>query len=600
MLQQPDATRDAQDVDRVLAAVIVNRVRSINREMNDALMRSARSALIAIARDFSGGILTAEGSLLSVANSLPGHMLGSGRQARSLLEHHPDLREGDAFLHNDPYEGGTHAADVVVMVPVFVDGAHRFTVAVLAHQADIGNSVPSTYMPAARDVYNEGALIFTATQIQRGYEDIDDVIRMCRKRIRVPDQWYGDYLAQVGAARLAERRLKELCAKYGVDTVLRHLAWWTGYGESMMADAIRRLPAGVAECDVWHDPLDPVLPDGFRVRARVEVDPAAAMVRVDLTDNGDCLDCGLNLSETTSRIGAVQGVLNCIPERVPINEGSFRRIEVELRDGSAVGRPTFPHSCSVSTTNLLCRLTIAVHGAFAKLGDGHGLAQSGLGMSAAWGVIAGQDPRFGRPYVNQLFTGFAGGPATPHADGWVNSGATGGHAMLLRDSVEVLESKYPIHVDAVRIVPGSGGAGRFRGAPGEEVILGPRFAPMDLAVMADGQVNPPAGVHGGHAGVPGATYLLSDGGERPLPGVIQTVIQPGERVRSIDNGGGGYGPPHERDPERVLQDVLRGFETVERARSVYGVALVGFVADETLAVDVEETRRLRGTGEDDQ
>ncbi|UGS38557.1 hydantoinase B/oxoprolinase family protein [Capillimicrobium parvum] len=484
------------------------------------------------------------------------------------------------------------------MVPVFIEGVHRFTVCVLAHQADIGNSLPSTYMPTARDVYNEGALIFTATQVQRDYRDIDDIIRMCRRRIRVPDQWYGDYLAQVGAARLAERRLKEVCGKYGVESVLHHLSWWTDYGETMMADAIRRLPAGVVTEEVWHDPIDGVLPDGFRVRVKLEVDPAEAMIRVDLTDNGDCLDCGLNLTETTSRIGAVQGVLNCIPERVPINEGSFRRIEITMRDGAAIGRPAFPHSTSVATTNLLCRLSIAVHGAFAKLGDGHGLAQSGLGMSAGWGVIAGKDRRYGgTPYVNQLFTGFAGGPAAPRVDGWVNSGSTGGHAMLLRDSVEVLETKYPIQVDAVRMLPGSGGAGRFRGAPGEEVVFGPRFDAMDLAVMADGQVHPPAGVHGGEAGVAGATFLVEpDGTESRLPGVVQTVLEAGQRVRAIDNGGGGYGPPHERDPRRVLRDVREGYETVQRARDVYGVVLTGTVDDDTLAVDDEATRALREGG----
>ncbi len=581
-------------IDPVLASVIANRVRSINREMNDSLMRCARSALIAVARDFSGGILTADGSLLSVANSLPAHLLGSGTQCRSLNERHPDLAEGDAFLHNDPYEGATHPADVVVMVPVFVDGKHTFTTCVLAHQADIGNRVPSTYVPTAVDVYNEGALIFTATQVQRDYEDIDDIITLCRRRIRVPDQWYGDYQAQIGAARLAERRLQEICEKYGVETVLEHLAWWVDYGEEMMAEAIRRLPAGSAEASVWHDPIEGILPDGFEVTAAVTVDPEAARITVDLTKNGDCVDCGLNLSETTARVPAIQGALNCVPERIPVNEGSFRRIDVLLRDGSAIGRPTFPHSCSVATTNLMCRATIAVYLAFAKLGDGHGLAGAGLGMSAGWGVIAGKDRRFGTPYVNQLFTSSSGGPAGPSWDGWVNAGSTGGHGMLLRDSVEVLEAKYPIQVDAVRLIPGSGGAGRFRGGPGEETIFGPRFEQMDLAVMADGQQNPPDGVHGGEPGLAGATFLIeADGSEEVVPGVTQTVLQPGQRIRAIDNGGGGYGLPLERDPARVLLDVYDGYESEQRARDVYGVVLAGSLEDESLSVDEGATELLR-------
>lgn len=593
--KQPSLVLETSAVDPVLAAVIANRMKSINREMNESLMRSARSAIIAMARDFSGAILTAEGHLVSVANSLPGHMLGTGLQVASLKRHHPDLREGDAFLHNDPYEGATHAADLVVMTPVFVDGIHRFTLTLLAHQADIGNSEPTTYMAEAVDVYNEGALIFTATQVQRDFDDIEDIVRMCRKRIRVPEQWYGDYRAMIGAVRIAERRVKEMATKFGIDTVLSHLAWWADYGEKMMIEAIRKLPAGSAEYEIWHDPAGASMPEGFRVRVKLEVDPVAAIVRVDLTDNGDCMANGLNLSENTAIMGATQAVLNCLPDRVPLTAGSFRRIEVKIREGSAIGKPTFPHSCSVATTNLLCRLTMAIHAAFAKLGDGHGAAESGLGMSAGWGVIAGVDRRFGgAPYVNQLFTGFAGGPATAHADGWVNSGSTGGHAMLLRDSIEVLESKYPMQVTSLRVIPGSGGAGHFRGAPGEEFILGPRFDAMSIGVAADGQVNPPQGVQGGGAGIAGATYLVeTDGTETKLPGLIQTVIQPGQRIRSIDNGGGGYGDPHQRDPHKVLLDVLRGFETLERAKTCYGVVLSGAAEDETLEVDEAATRELR-------
>lgn len=594
MSNETTTTPASSKVDPVLASVIANRVRSINREMNDQLMRSANSALIAVARDFSGGILSAEGSLLSVANSLPGHLLGAGEPCRSLLRNHSDIKEGDAFLHNDPYDGGSHAADVIAMVPVFIDGKHTFTTCVLAHQADIGNALPSTYVPTALDVYNEGALIFTATQVQRDFEDIDDIIRICKRRIRVPDQWYADYRAQISAARLAERRLKEVCDKYGVDTVIDHLSWWLDYGEQMVAEAIGRLPAGTAEATVWHDPIEGIMPDGFEVTAKVTVDPEAAKIIVDLTENGDCMDNGMNLTEYSSRLPAIQGALNCIPDRVPINEGSFRRFEVLLREGAAIGKPTFPHSCSVATTNLMCRATIAVYLAFAKLGENQGLAGAGLAMSAGWGVIAGKDRRFGTPYVNQLFTSSAGGPASPFADGWVNAGATGGHAMLLRDSVEVLEAKYPIQVDEVSLIPGSGGAGKFRGGPGESTVFGPRFDQMDLAVMADGQVNPPEGVNGGQPGLAGATYLIdSDNSEEVMPGVIQTVLQSGQRVRAIDNGGGGYGSPLDRDPQRVLSDIYYGYEDESRARDIYGVVLVGSIDDESLSVDQVETENLR-------
>ena len=165
---------------------------------------------------------------------------------------------------------------------------------------------------------------------------------------------------------------------------------------------------------------------------------------------------------------------------------------------------------------------------------------------------------------------------------------------MLRDSVEVIESKYPIHVDSLRVLAGSAGAGRQRGGPGEEFIFGPRFDKMTMGVAADGQVNPPLGVRGGGAAVAGATYFIDvDGSERQLLGLVQTSLGPGQRIRSIDNGGGGYGPPTERSAQLVLKDVLRGFETVERARDVYGVVLNGGVDDESLAVDEAATATLR-------
>lgn len=595
-LESPDV-READAIDPILAAVISNRLNAINREMNDALMRSARSALIAVARDMSGALMTADGTLISLANSLPIHILGSHLQVESLKRHHPKLRNGDAYLHNDPYEGCTHPADFTLLVPVLIDDEHCFTLTLLAHQADIGNSQPTTYMFDAKDVYNEGALIFTATQIQRDYEDIDDIVRMCRKRIRAADQWFADYRAMVGAVRLGEQRIREMCDRFGAHTILRHLKWMADYGDEMMAAAIRELPAGRAEYEVRHDPAPGLMPDGFRIHAAVEIDPEAAKIIVDVTDNDDCMPNGLNLSEATTLAGALIGVMTSIPERVPVTGGSFRRIEVKMREGAAVGKAAFPHSASLATTNLLYRLIGAVQCAFAEIAYGLGSGAGASGMTAAWGVISGRDPRFGeRFYVNQLFSAFGGGPATARVDGWVNFGGGGVNGMLLRDSAEVVESKYPVQIDSVRLVPGTGGAGKFRGAPGQEIVFGPRFSEMELAVSADGMVHPPAGVHGGHSGAAAEMYIVApDGSERPLPGLSLTAIEAGHRVRSVDNGGGGYGNPLERDPERVLADVIEGFETVDRARMVYGVALGGDMMDDSLSVVPVETATLRGT-----
>jgi N-methylhydantoinase B len=197
--------------DPILLAVMANRMESICREMMNTLLRSARSAVINQARDLSCSIVTAENELLASAEGLPVDVIGSEFLAEAMTELHSDIAEGDAYLHNDPYLGNTHSADHAILVPVFVDGERVFTAVAKAHQADCGNALPSTYAPTAKDVYDEGALTFPCVRVQREYGNVEDIIRMCRARLRVPEQWYGDFLAALGAARIAERRLRS-CA----------------------------------------------------------------------------------------------------------------------------------------------------------------------------------------------------------------------------------------------------------------------------------------------------------------------------------------------------------------------------------------------------
>jgi len=579
----------------LLLAVLANRFDGVVREMSNTLLRAARSAVINMARDFSCGITTAANEMFTSAEGLPVHIFGLHLQTRAMTELHPDLAEGDAYLHNDPYLGNTHPADHTILVPVFWQGEHVFNVCAKAHQADIGNSLPTTYHAAARDVYEEGALIFPCVRVQRAYRTNEDIVRMCRRRIRVPDQWYGDFLAAIGAARVGERRLHELFAKYGADTVRRFRSEWLDYSERRMRLAIRDLPGARLTNETRHDPLPPLLPEGIPVRAKVEIDPEGERIVLDLRDNVDQMPNGLNLSEACAINNSVAGVFNCLPSDIPRNAGSFRRIEVRLREGSAIGIPRFPASCSVATTNLSDRLLDTVQSAFAQLGDGYGLAEGGTGMGASISVISGTDARREQgAYVNQIILGSNGGPASPVSDGWLTYGVPVVAGLMYRDSVEINELKYPMLVRSLRVQTSAGGAGRQRGAPGLATEYGPRFEPMTVVFAADGQQSPARGVCGGADGAVGRNWhVASDGTETKLGNVGQVQVAPGEFLRGFDAGGGGYGDPLEREPERVLHDVLEGWETRERALEVYGVALAGRIEDETLAVDEAATRARR-------
>jgi len=584
-------------ISAVQLAIFNSRMESITRRMANTMLRTGRSGVINTARDFSCSLVTAKGDLLSVSEGFPIHMLrGADLMAQCMMSFHPILNRGDAFLHNSPYHGNSHAADHTIIVPVVdEDGVHRFTVLAKAHVADCGNALPTTYMGAARDVYAEGAPIFPATKIQTNYEHIQDIIRLCDMRIRVPKQWWGDYLAALGAARVAEREILKLGAEHGWERFHALERAWLDYSEQRMIAAIRRLPRGVATAGNTHDPFPGTPSEGIRIKAEVSVDPSEARISVDLRDNPDNMPCGLNLTEGTATSAALCGIFDSIAPGVPANAGSYRRIDVKLREGCVVGIPRHPTSCSVATTNLADRLVNAVQRAFGSLGEGIGMADaSGSSLPPSCGVVSGFDPRADNAaFINVVILGAGGGPGTPVTDGWLTIACMGNAGMPFYDSVEVDELHHPLLIHARRLRPDSEGAGEFRGAPGAVIEYGPIDCSVEVGFACDGVVNPAQGVRGGGSGALAEAYLRRRSGEKILlPGSSHLVVAEGESLVSLTAGGGGYGSALKRPASRVAQDVREGWITSDRARSAYGVELAP-----DGSVDIEATavlRRIKG------
>lgn len=583
--------------DPILTAILANRMEGIVREMTTTLLRSARSAVINSGRDFSCAITTADSQLLSVAEGLPVHMFGVQLQAEEIHKAHPNLAEGDAFLDNDPYGGNSHAADHSVLVPVFIDGEHMFTAVAKAHQADTGNSVPTTYFAGAKDVYEEGALIFPAVQVQRDYTSIEDIMRMCMARIRVPQQWHGDFLASLGAARIAERRLKELCEKYGKDQVKLFISNWFDYSENLMRRTIEELPAARLHNTGKHEAFQPYLPEGLEFNVDIDIRPAEGRIVVDLTDNLPNVDCGLNLTKATTLAAVYSGIFHGLGGHVPKNAGAFRRVEVLLKKGAAVGIPEFPHSCSVATTNLADRLTNCVAATFSQLGEPYGTAEGPVGLGVPHAVISGHDSRSGEPFVNQILMGAAGGPGSANSDGWLTWNLAASAGLTYRDSIEIDELKMPIQYRHMRMMADSGGAGRHRGGCTVDLAYESKEDGVSVIYPCDGQIVAPRGVLGGQDGALAAGWMVdTDGSETLLPNNVAVTLNTGQAVRGVECSGGGYGDPLDRDPERVLKDVLGRWETLEHAREVYGVVITG--NGEDLSIDVRATESLRTCSRD--
>jgi N-methylhydantoinase B len=468
-----------------------------------------------------------------------------------------------------------------------------FYVIARAHLGDMGFPSPTTYSPRARDIYEEG-LILPCVRIQRDYKDVDDVLDICKANIRVPDQFFGDYLAVLAAVRTGEARLIELCRRYGLETVRAFIAEFQDYAERMADQAIRKLPNGSVTKEIFYDSELEDLPDGIPIRATLTVDPDEGIVTVDLRDNIDNLPLGINLTESTTTAACVTAVLNVLGADVPRCTGAFRRVKIKMREGSAIGKPRFPAATSAATTNLCHALIPHIQSMFGMLRPDLGTAYGTIGMPGSCAVVSGTDPRTGTDFVNQIIMGYWGGPAMHGHDGWLTYGSGASQGILWQSSVEIVEQQQPILVERLEIRQDSGGAGEWEGAPGADCTFRVRSNPVRFAVNSASRHFPPPGVQGGG---PGAPMLISwsgengEGGELPIS--IDVTLKAGQRLISRGCGGGGFGHPFRRDPEKVRWGVVEGRISEARAYHVYGVALTKSGGD--LAVDIAATAARRAS-----
>lgn len=583
-------------IDPVLLAVLSSRLGAILREMTNTVLKASKSGVIKIARDMSCALLTYDHRLLLIEECIPVHVAAIDLATRPITDLFDDVAEGDAYLNNCPYLGGTHHADMTVTVPVFVGDEPLFWTVSRAHHADVGAPIPSTYLPYAKTIYEEG-LHFPCVRVEQDYCEKRDIIRIATYKVRVPDLWYGDYLAQLGACRTAERRLQELVETYGKATIKAFIEDWMAYGERRAMAAIRELPAGSWSYENWHDPIPGIADEGVPVRAKVTVEPDAGRVIVDVRDNVDCIDGGINLSETCAVASCRAGVFFNIDHTIPHNEGSARRIEVLMRDNCIIGRPRYPVGTSVATTNINDRLLNAVSCCFAQIGPGQGMAEGGYQQALGLAVISGRDPRRGDDvYVNQMFIGFGGGPGLAGHDGWLTFGGPVDAGMQILSPTEIDESMFPIVYEERELAEDTLGGGEWDGAPGTRAVYGPTRADMTAVYCSDGDVNAARGAQGGLTAAPSTNHKrLANGKRMKLPSFHEEVCSPGEMFEFVTTAGGGYGDPLRRDPDRVAASVNKGWLSPEKAKTVYRVALKRAANGIEWIVDRAETARLRST-----
>ena len=516
-------------------------------------MRTAHSPNIKERLDHSCAIFDRDGRLVAQAAHIPVHLGSMPRAVEAAIAAGP-LAPGDVVLLNDPYAGGTHLPDLTLVSPVFLPGARRrgrsrpgdrpdFIVASRAHHADVGGAAPGS-MPLAREVYEEGLRLPPVFLVRAGRLQ-HDVLSLVMANVRTPDERRADLAAQLGAQATGERRLLDMAAREGpggADQLGRAAAVLMDYAERRVRAALRRLPRGRF---AFADALDDDGLGNGPVRIAVTLDLGGGRLRADFTGSSDQTAGPVNAVEAVTRAATYYAVRCVLGGDLPINDGTFRPIEVRAPSGSVVN-PRPPAAVSAGNVETSQRIVDVVLGAFARALPRRIPAASYGTMSNL--LIGGTDPRDGRPfaYYETLAGGHGAGP------GWHGASAMQAHMTNTRNTpVEALEHAYPLRVLATSIRRRSGGAGRWRGGDGIERVIALR-APARVTVISERRTLRPWGLAGGRAGARGINRVRTRNGRAAarMPGKFRVDLDAGGVLTVASPGGGGFGRPGRRRPRR--------------------------------------------------
>lgn len=547
----------AQPLDPVTLAVLENRFRAVVEEMGEALLRTATSQILNSSRDFSIALCDARGRLLAQADHIPVHVGAMPFAAEAVLDAFGStMQAGDCFLLNDPWHGGSHLPDLTIVLPVFdaPGGPLRFLCVVRAHQSDIGGATHGGYNPAATEIWQEGIRI---PPIRLGEGDAlrEDLVAMLALNTRIARDFRGDLMAMWGAARLGARRLEALLASHGGDRL-------TAAGEAILdlAEAHARRIIATWQDGSWLG--EAVLDDDGHgatdVTIRARVTKRGDSVTVDLTESDPQTLGFVNSSWPNTVSAARMALAYLLDPEVAKNDGAFRPLTVLAREGTVV-RAAEGAAVTLCTSHCSNEIVEAVVKALSAACPDRAMGGWGRRFRVA---ITGTDPRrAGRRFVWHLFHARPGGGGHARGDGWSCAGEWHSAGGLKFGSVEMAEARFPLFFARHEFRPGSAGDGTHRGGLGAELELVVETAgPARANTAGDGVRHGAAGMLGGQDGAPHHyTLRRADGTERDLRTKESGVmLQPGDVLLVRSGGGGGWGPPSERDPAARAADAAEG------------------------------------------
>jgi N-methylhydantoinase B len=570
-------------VDAVDLEVVKASLRGIVQEMQNALFRTGFSTIIRESQDASCALMDRNGDVVAQHVVLPLHIGAFPACCAAVLKTFGDtIAQGDGFLINHPYHGGSpHAPDMAVITPVFVDGVLFGFCGSIAHKSDIGGPVPGSCSGQAREIFNEGLQLPAVRYQSRGVPN-GDLERIIAANTRTPELVLGDIRGQLGADRLGERRLIALTEKHGAAKVRACYERLFEMARGRVKLAVAGWNDGRFEAErcVDDDGIDLERP----VRVHVAVDKRGDALHFDFTASADQTTGPANIRPPLVQAACAYCLISLIDPQMYVCSGLLQSFSITAREGSVLN-PRFP--APVNTYNpTIHALVDAIFAALSHVAPAKARADGSGSRSI---ILGGRNTHTGRNYVQyEIVAGGAGARAS--RDG--ASGITVNQSNARIAPVEIVESEFPTRLLRFDLIPDSGGAGRYRGGLGlRREYLNLEDARFSIRSMK--HVIPPHGCAGGRDGRAGDIVINPDreSAKRLPTRYADYPLRQRDVFRLDTPGGGGFGDPFEREPERVLADVREGYVSRDAAEKDYGVVVAE--AEDGLTVDAAATARRR-------
>ena len=543
----------ATALDPITVDITRYKLDGIANEMQSTLLRSSFSPIVREGLDASATLFALDGTTLAQSCSIPIHLATLIPAVAQIIATFPvaQMRDGDTYILNDPYCGGTHLPDIAVVQPVFHRGRPIALSAAMTHHQDVGGISAGSVPTNATEIYQEGLRIPPLKLREAGAYN-ETLVALLRQNVRIPDTVMGDLNAQIAACTIGARRFAELAERFGDNQLGAICDELLARSERLTRAALARIPAGTYR---YVDFLDN---DGIELNKPIRIEVAATVrdgaIEFDFAGTSGQVKGPLNCVPSGSLAAACWAVRALTDPEIPTNGGCFRAISLKLPLGTIVN-PEAPAPVNARTSTIK-RIAGCMVGALAPaIGDRAPAASAGELHVLAFGGKGAN----GNYVVGELIAGGSG--AGPRGDGVdaIETDAT--NCMNL--PAEALEIEAPIRLHRVALRANSGGDGEWRGGLGltreYEVLEGPGAGDVSFSHRGERHFSAAAGLAGGKEGARACSVIRrADGGEEIIPSKIVTVLHPGDRVTVETAGGGGYGDPARRDPALRTADNANG------------------------------------------